>query len=272
MRLVSVHTLALTSVLRNDIPPYAILSHTWESFDEELSFQDLSNGSGKQKNGYRKITFCAQQAIRDGIDFMWIDSVCIDRTNNTELAEAINSMFRWYRSAQKCYVYLSDVSGSTLDEASFRSSRHHTRGWTLQEIIAPQVVEFFSKDAHRIGDKVSLEVELHQITGIDINALRSPDGVLACSNEARMSWSLGRQTTIEEDQVYCLLGIFGVYMPLIYGEGKPNALHRLRNEINAVSVSFLTIWRFTMSTDLPLARPCSNARRFTRRACSDLFV
>ncbi|KPI45079.1 Vegetative incompatibility protein HET-E-1 [Cyphellophora attinorum] len=222
MRLIKVHpngALELTDVDRHNVPQYAILSHTWESSSQELSIQDIRNGTGTEKHGYRKLTFCAQRALQDGLQYFWIDSVCIDRSNSTELAEAINSMFRWYRGANVCYVYLTDVHGDKLDEPAFRQSRHHTRGWTLQEIIAPSNVEFFSSSGHKLGDKVSLESQLHEITGIATEALRSPDA----------------ETTIEEDQVYCLLGIFGVYLPLIYGEGKSHALRRLRNEINAFS-------------------------------------
>jgi hypothetical protein len=238
MRLIKVHpdgALELIDVDRHNVPPYAILSHTWESSSQELTFQDLKHGTGTEKYGYRKLTFSAHRTLLDGLQYFWIDSVCIDRTNNTELAEAINSMFRWYRGAKVCYAYLIDVHGDELDETAFRQSRHHTRGWTLQEIIAPGKVEFFSSGGHMIGDKVSLESQLHEITGVAIEALRSPDAVGSCNIEARMSWSLGRETTIEEDQVYCLLGIFGVYLPLIYGEGKSHALRRWRNEINAIS-------------------------------------
>src|SRR5215469_9140940 len=88
----------------DNIPPYAILSHTWGADSEEVSFKDLMDDTGKSKAGYKKIKFCGEQARRDGLRFFWVDTCCIDKSNNNELSEAINSMFRWYRDATKCYV------------------------------------------------------------------------------------------------------------------------------------------------------------------------
>jgi len=147
-------------------------------------------------------------------------------------------MFRWYRDATKCYVYLSDVStgkhsrsSELLWEPAFRQSRWFTRGWTLQELLAPRTVEFFSRDGKRLGNKSSLEQQIHEVTGIAIQALQG--GVLSeFSVDERRSWAAKRQTTIEEDQTYCLLGIFDVYLPLIYGEGKEHAFRRLQDEID----------------------------------------
>jgi heterokaryon incompatibility protein (HET) len=137
----------------DDIPRYAILSHTWGAYMEEVSFKDMMDGTGQSKPGYDKIRFCGEQARRDGLQYFWIDTCCIDKSNSTELQEAINSMFRWYRDAAKCYVYLADVSRPALDaditssqlpwEMSFRKSRWFTRGWTLQELVSPASVEFF---------------------------------------------------------------------------------------------------------------------------------
>jgi Heterokaryon incompatibility protein (HET) len=221
--------LSLTKDLVGDaIPEYAILSHTWGADIEEVTFQDLKNGSGKSKAGYSKIRFCGKQARRDGLQYFWVDTCCIDKSNSTELAEAINSMFRWYRNAIKCYVYLSDVSTSW--EPAFLASRWFKRGWTLQELLAPTSVEFFSRDDKQLGDKRTLEREIHEITGIAISALQgtplSHFGV-----DERLSWAENRQTAREEDKAYSLLGIFDVYMPLIYGEGRDNALMRLRELI-----------------------------------------
>jgi hypothetical protein len=133
----------------NEQRPYAILSHTWGDDDEELNFKDLIEGSGKTKAGHKKILFCGEQAARDRLQFCWVDTCCIDKSNNTELTEAINSMFRWYRNAAKCYVYLSDITTNDYDQvdpssqswqSAFRKSRWFTRGWTLQELIAPPSV------------------------------------------------------------------------------------------------------------------------------------
>jgi hypothetical protein len=172
--------LSLTKDIINNTIPYAILSHTWGDDGDEVNFKDLTDDSWRTKAGYRKLRFCGEQATRDGLQHFWVDTCCIDKSNNTELSEAINSMFRWYRDAAKCYVYLTDVSTNDPDkidpslqswEAAFRSSRWFTRGWTLQELIAPQSVEFFCSNSKRLGDKESLERQLHEITGIAVSAL-----------------------------------------------------------------------------------------------------
>jgi len=228
----------------DDIPPYAILSHTWGADDEEVTFKDLVEGTGKSKTGYNKIRFCGQQAAIDGLQFFWVDTCCIDKSSSAELSEAINSMFRWYRDAAKCYVYLSDVSIPTFDkndkvspflwDSAFRKSRWFTRGWTLQELIAPASVEFFSMQGDRLGDKNSLEQQVHEITGIAFQALqRSP--LSEFSIIERMSWAQNRRTKREEDRAYSLLGIFDIHMPLIYGEGEKKAFNRVNEEINKSS-------------------------------------
>ncbi|KAH8598497.1 heterokaryon incompatibility protein-domain-containing protein [Bisporella sp. PMI_857] len=99
-------------IVDDNTPQYAILSHTWGNDEEEVTFEDLKKGRGKSKDGYEKIQFCGEQAARDGLRYFWVDTCCIDKSNNNELSEAINSMFRWYREATKCYVYLSDVVGT----------------------------------------------------------------------------------------------------------------------------------------------------------------
>src|SRR5436853_1289717 len=136
---------SLTEFIGDNIPLYAILSHTWGADGEEVTFKDLVNHTGKSKAGYTKIEFCGEQASRDGLRYFWIDTCCIDKSSSAELTEAINSMFHWYRGAAKCYVYLSDVSIPGCDkidhlpqlpwESTFRESRWFTRGWTLQELI-----------------------------------------------------------------------------------------------------------------------------------------
>src|SRR2546429_4984461 len=158
----------LTEYFVNDdkIPPYAILSHTWVA-GEEVVYEELKNGAGKDKSGYHKIRFCGEQAKRDGLQYFWVDTCCIDKSNSVELQEAINSMFRWYQKAAKCYVYLSDVSTAKRKasdhfseftwEPAFRGSRWFTRGWTLQDLLAPGSVEFFSREGKQLGDKRTLE-------------------------------------------------------------------------------------------------------------------
>ncbi|KAM7217313.1 Heterokaryon incompatibility protein (HET) domain containing protein [Rhypophila decipiens] len=223
----------------NKIPPYAILSHTWGH--GEILFRELMDGICKNKAGYAKIRFCGDQAWRDGLRFFWVDTCCIDKSNSVELQEAINSMFRWYRNASKCYTYLVDVSVSSSDaddksiwEPAFRASRWFTRGWTLQELIAPTSVEFFSREGARLGDRITLERVIHDVTGIPLKVLQG--GPLSdFSVNDRMAWIEKRTTTREEDMVYSLFGIFDVQLPLIYSEGKQKAFRRLREEINKVS-------------------------------------
>ncbi|PZC88567.1 vegetative incompatibility protein HET-E-1, partial [Pyrenophora tritici-repentis] len=223
-------------LIGDKIPPYAILSHTWKE-GQEVTFanlKDLDNAvdvDTQRKEGYRKIRFCAQQAKRDGLDYFWVDTCCIDKANNTELSKAINSMFRWYQNAKRCYVFLSDVANNTSkpdSKSAFKQSRWFKRGWTLQELLAPHSVEFFSKEGERLGDKESLQHLIHEVTGIPIEALSGSD-LSEFDVAKRFSWAANRQTIEEEDGAYCLFGIFGVHLPLIYGEGKENALERLRS-------------------------------------------
>jgi len=240
MRLLNVTvdgSLALTTFIGKQIPSYAILSHTWAPH-QEVTFQDLEKGIESSKSGLKKILFCAAQAQKDGLKYFWVDSCCIDKSSSAELQEAINSMFRWYQTAAKCYVYLSDVTGVDCApsewQLAFLQSRWFRRGWTLQELLAPRSVEFFSHDGERLGDKDSLEQQIHQATGISIQALQGMP-LSQFPVKERMSWTAKRETTIEEDQIYCLLGIFDIYMPLIYGEGRRHASRRLQDEIEKQS-------------------------------------
>ena len=162
--------------------------------------------------------------------------IIVTEKHTVELSAAISSMFRWYQNAVRCYVYLSDVSkaDSVDDERvwkpAFRTSRWFTRGWTLQELIAPRLVDFFSLEGGRLGNKLLLESEIHEITGIAKNALQG-DALSSFSIKERRSWAECRNTTIKEDEAYCLLGIFDVSMALIYGERRDQAFRRLEEAI-----------------------------------------
>jgi len=180
-------------------------------------------------SGWAKVEGCCRQASRDGWRYCWIDSCCIDKSSSAELSEAINSMFEWYRRAEVCYAYLSDVNylkkHNSIIEQDFKKSAWFTRGWTLQELLAPQWVEFYDINWQEIGTKSSLSSLIESITGISY--------IFDYANATvaqKMSWASLRQTTRVEDQAYCLLGIFGVHMPPLYGEGM-NAFHRLQMEI-----------------------------------------
>ncbi|KAK7177485.1 kinesin light chain [Paraphaeosphaeria sporulosa] len=231
--------LVMTDFRGKTIPPYAILSHRWS--DSEILLEDVASGTYKDKQeGYRKLEFCAKQAVQDNLQYFWIDTCCIDRWNLRERSKAINSMFRWYKNAERCYVFLSDVALSTATkapgrydwEASFSASAWFTRGWTLQELIAPVSVEFFSCEERRIGDKTSLDQLIHEITDIPLAALRNCPMDQFTTLE-RERWAENRRTTEEEDIVYCLLGLLGISMPTAYGEGHESARRRLRIEAEA---------------------------------------
>ncbi|KAL2062025.1 hypothetical protein VTL71DRAFT_6291 [Oculimacula yallundae] len=242
MRLMNVNSMRLEEFFGDQIPRYAILSHCWGK--DEITFQDINNATQVQsgepfwmgKEGARKIRFTVEQAKTEDLEYVWIDTCCIDKTSSAELSEAINSMFSWYENAQVCYAYLEDVFlrgiPETHQDAEWRitRSRWFSRGWTLQELIAPKTVKFFDKDWLSIGLKSDLVDVLSRVTRIPTDVLMDPLSRNALSAARKMSWAAKRNTTRIEDLAYCLLGIFGVNMPLLYGEGK-KAFQRLQEEI-----------------------------------------
>jgi hypothetical protein len=228
----------------DDIPDYAILSHTWG--EDEVTYQDLQNNAAKGKKGYAKLIFCGTQAAIDGLQYFWVDTCCINKESSAELSEAINSMFQWYQKAKKCYVYVSNVSfesqhgivdvpdgsvGQDQWKRNFKESRWFTRSWTLQELLAPKFVEFFSTDGVSLGTRQELLREITEVTGIPEEVLKAQRLVSDIDIEERMSWARNRQAKRPEDTAYSLLGIFDVNIPLIYGEGREKAFKRLRRAI-----------------------------------------
>ncbi|KAE9362978.1 HET-domain-containing protein [Stipitochalara longipes BDJ] len=225
----------------SQVPPYAILSHTWGK--EEVTFQDITSSAHPPtyKAGFAKIEGCCTKAAQDGYEYVWIDTCCIDKSSSAELSEAINSMYKWYAEADICYAYLSDIRSAFVDSneldgldasrptRSFTTSKWFTRGWTLQELIAPRSVEFYAEDWTDLGTKSSRRDDISIITGIDVRVLDGENPAI-CNVAERLSWAAPRQTTRIEDAAYCLLGIFQVHMPLLYGEGD-RALIRLQEEI-----------------------------------------
>ncbi|KAF7550885.1 hypothetical protein G7Z17_g5416 [Cylindrodendrum hubeiense] len=238
MRLINAQTLEFEEFFENAVPKYAILSHTWER-DEVLHQQFLQpEPATKRKAGYLKIERACSEARNRGLDYVWVDTCCIDKTSSAELSEAINSMFRWYEAAEVCLAYLVDVpptenGGNSL----FEASRWFTRGWTLQELLAPRALDFFASDWTFIANRTHLASRVSNITGIDEEylltdpSLGSRTDLLGTASIAKkMSWASMRITTRKEDIAYSLLGIFGVNIPLIYGEGA-KAFLRLQEEI-----------------------------------------
>ncbi|KAI6022067.1 heterokaryon incompatibility protein-domain-containing protein [Pisolithus marmoratus] len=228
---------------------YAIVSHRWGT---EVDIGEMTGLAAmeapkrdkiRERDGYQKIIGSCKQAEKDGYSWLWIDTCCINNDSSAELSEAINSMYRWYRNAQRCYVYLGDVDESTFpteqDFSKFGKSNGwpewFSRGWTLQELIAPKEVEFFNKNWVSIGTKEDLTSTLEDITRIPSEVLRSGQVVRGNSSVAQiMSWAADRTTTRVEDRAYSLLGLLGVNMPLLYGE-ESGAFQRLQLEIIRVS-------------------------------------
>lgn len=232
MWLINAHTLKLEEVWGESVKEYAILSHRWE--DGEVSFQDMQNPAmASTKKGFAKIRKSCEHAVNDGYNNVWVDTCCINKDSSAELSEAINSMYRWYKASAVCYTYLSDVSANAFDsdivEQQIKSSLWFTRGWTLQELIAPQQVVFYDQQWGVLGTKHTLSRLLSLNTGID-EAILNGESLSRYSISQRMSWASHRVTTRIEDIAYCLLGIFDVNMPMLYGEGE-KAFIRLQEEI-----------------------------------------
>ncbi|KAL8298630.1 hypothetical protein RB597_006618 [Gaeumannomyces tritici] len=220
-----------------EVPPYAILSHTW-GIDEVL-FKDMQGDSNstKAKNGYRKVEGMCKKALAHGYDYAWIDSCCIDKSSSAELSEAINSMFLWYKEAAVCYAYIEDMPapksrGLTRAEVvdHLRRSRWFGRGWTLQELLAPATVIFYDSAWRNVGTKAGFAIDISEFTNIHLTALLRPDELSAFSVAQRMSWAAGRTTTRVEDRAYSLFGLFDVNLPPLYGE-RDKAFLRLQQEI-----------------------------------------
>ncbi len=232
MRLLNTTTLTLEEFWDSNTPKFAILSHTWEK--EEVTFQAIQNLEvASQLIGISKIKGCCRQALKDGWEWVWVDTCCIDKSSSAELSEAINSMYTWYRRAEMCYAFLTDVLEGDVAEphSTFDSSRWFTRGWTLQELIAPCEVIFFSRDWKEIGRRSKLSSRISTVTKIDEEVLTGSKLALGQSVAQRMSWASCRLTTRAEDIAYCLMGLFDVNMPLLYGERGNKAFLRLQEEI-----------------------------------------
>ncbi|PVH97878.1 HET-domain-containing protein [Periconia macrospinosa] len=270
MRLLHVRTRELKEFFGASIPPYAILSHVWGA--EEVTFNDLLTQDHKSKHGYAKINGCCQEAANQGIVWVWVDTCCIDKSSSAELSEAINSMFNWYQNSKICFVYLEDVpalENPFMSNSAFCNSRWWTRGWTLQELLAPRHVVFFNNEwdrvfedftggvgrdlersiifaaerqAEKADDPASKQdfiqkiryVLISGITGIPVSVLNRTTELSEIAAACKFSWAAERNTTRVEDAAYCLLGLLGVNMPLLYGEGD-KAFVRLQQAVISAS-------------------------------------
>ncbi|KAL1600119.1 hypothetical protein SLS59_006193 [Nothophoma quercina] len=183
--------------------------------------------------GYDKIRHCCGQAKDDGYEWVWIDTCCIDKRSSAELSEAINSMYQWYWNAEICYAHLVDVIKDPLldgNDASFIASRWFSRGWTLQELLAPETVEFYDGNWQILGTKLSLLDSICEASQIDMKYLLKRELIKEASIATIFSWASRRKTTRSEDIAYCLLGLVSINMPMLYGEGD-RAFYRLQLEI-----------------------------------------
>lgn len=252
MRLINVETLQMEEFFGDSIPEYGILSHTWA--EQEVSFDDWQRlDTAASKKGYAKILgACKFVSQIDGLQYLWVDTACIDKRSSADLSEAINSMFRWYGGSQVCLVHLADVDAPAQRVAAgprdvmtgsvepailcdelrqqFRESRWFTRGWTLQELLAPRHLLFLSRDWNLLGNLPWLVDDVDKATGIPTRFLLKELKLHTASIAQRMAWAAGRKTTRVEDMAYCLMGLFNINMPLLYGEGS-RAFRRLQAEI-----------------------------------------
>ena len=242
MWLLSTNRAELHHFLSPELVPggYAILSHSWGKHEQSFKdTQDLAThckttGENPRDLATPKVRESCILAEQHGYQWIWNDTCCIDKTSSTELSEAINSMFRWYSLAEVCFAHMEGVESNPdvlyAPNSSFRTARWHTRGWTLQELIAPSLVIFVSQEWKKIGNKVELAHLLQEITGVPWRVLTREEHYSLPSIAERMSWASKRSTTRVEDEAYCLMGLFNVNMATIYGEGR-QAFQRLQYEI-----------------------------------------
>lgn len=246
MRLINTNTKSLCEFPPDEIPPYAILSHTWDVHYNEVTLEELNgvtDSSALTGPRFNKLNLSCAQALKYGLRYIWIDTCCIDKSSSAELSEAINSMYNWYRKAVVCFAYLSDVASreSVSHEDNkrdpwiehFEKSRWFTRGWTLQELIAPHEIKFFGQGWCFLGSKRDLLWCLSRVTKIKMGYL-SGGNLSSASVAEKLSWAAKRKTTRVEDEAYSLLGLLEVNMPLLYGEGR-KAFQRLQEEFMKTS-------------------------------------
>lgn len=242
------------------IPPYAILSHQWR--EDEVTFAEVTEGCHQGRRGWAKIEACCKRAVSEGYRYIWADTCCIDKKSSAELSEAINSMFQWYRNSDVCYAYLFDIQHSNM----LAQSEWFTRGWTLQELLAPRESVFFSDDWTCLGSKSEHRSAISNRTRISEHCMThfSPgvESPASCSIAQIMSWAATRITTRIEDRAYSLMGLFDVNMPLLYGEGR-KAFSRLQDEIMRSS-NDLSLFAWEDSPDPPSGILAASPDAFSR--------
>ncbi|KAL9584347.1 MAG: hypothetical protein Q9203_004689 [Teloschistes exilis] len=290
MRLLHTETLQFEEFFDTTIPKYAILSHRWGK--DEVSFKEMRKGQAPQGLGLTKLRNFCLQARTDGYQWAWMDTCCIDKKSSAELSEAINSMYKWYRNSEECYVYLADVKPLLVHRRveyegdlilnprireKFLASLWFRRGWTLQELLAPRTITFYDANWRELGDKHQLNGLIMEATGIHHTYLVAepyrchlPYGQGGPSAAQKMSWVAKRETSRSEDMAYCLLGLFGINIPLLYGEGGRKAFIRLQTEIiNKQEDESILAWEQPYSTSVPYGILAPHPRYF--KYCGDII-
>ncbi|KAK6413718.1 hypothetical protein LTR95_017828, partial [Oleoguttula sp. CCFEE 5521] len=245
MRLLNVESPTFAEFLDDERPAYVIASHRWVE-DNEATFQDVKDCRNTSGGGYQKVKAFAEyvKSYIVHIRWLWIDTCCINKESAAELSEAINSMFDWYQNAELCIAYLADVA-TAEDMRGFENSEWFKRGWTLQELLAPQIVVFVTAAWQVIGHKgsasgsnpvLSVGRELGdttaRVTDLPAEVLLNYDASASLSDEGKLRWMDGRTTTRPEDMSYALFGILDVRLPAIYGEKGIGARQRLEAAIH----------------------------------------
>ncbi|KAM5543043.1 hypothetical protein V8D89_003427 [Ganoderma adspersum] len=261
---------------------YAILSHTWgkdeQTFKDTQAFYELCKETGKNPRDLAtpKVRESCILAESRGYRWIWNDTCCIDETNSSERSEAIKSMFRWYSLADVCFAYLADVPSDCdlhAQGSAFRKARWHTRGWTLQELIAPSLVVFVSQDWKTIRTKTELAALLEAITGVWADVLTGRVHYSSLCVAQRMGWASGRSTKRVEDEAYCLMGLFDIHMPTIYGEGR-NSFQRLQHEImkRSFDTSLFSWGRYVDFGNATPVEPHENRAFFNTSAEDGMYI
>ncbi len=277
MRLMNTTTCSLTDDSNPEFianPQYAIFSHRWSG--NETTFQDhdpaklrtVDSKTGRFTPQAWKIRGACAQARVDGLRWLWVDTCCINKDSSSELSEAINSMFRYYRGVKVCYVYLHDVTrasgfrvaGSENSGRRPRYSEWFSRGWTLQELLAPKVLAFFDRDWYCIGSKFNLAGKIEHITGIDSAYLTAKKTMRDACIATKMSWMAGRTTTRIEDMAYSLLGLFDINLTPVYGEREKSFLRLQRALMEQSTDESLFAWKASKH-NLPIAMDDSQCKR-----------
>ncbi|KAF9473443.1 hypothetical protein BDN70DRAFT_867360, partial [Pholiota conissans] len=227
---------------------YAILSHTWlREAPGEITYGDWHGRNFNESSpGYQKLAnFCKLVWLKHKLTLGWMDTICINKESSAELDESIRSMYKWYHDSKVCIAYLAETQ-TVLD---IHHDAWFTRGWTLQELIAPVVIKLCNRDWKYFNADITA-TDTHSkgilsdrgtsiVATIIINQIRKATSITAeeFSNflrlplSRRMQLAASRQVTREEDTAYSLMGILGVSIATAYGEGSERAFFRLLEAI-----------------------------------------